>query len=480
MFSRIARLLSEKPSNATAPLIDTLEKRELFAVSDVAIVTSKIKVKNNFNSGGINTNTSTVTVRFTENVTLVDASKFRMIGYVTNPVGGAQRKVTVGISNLTQDATYPNIFTFTTNTLSPKTGRIIIDAGGVRDSGGDDVVQNVQPPKGQNKERFTLARRAFRPTDLTLFPTSVQPGGSNGAVADDDVPEGTVTSSFTSFMSKKVTAGLITQSQYDRAVALYNSNNTKAIVPNANLRAALASLIGTVGEPAINAILSAQNETGRNWTIIDFSSETRPSAVVGESYINPDTGRIRTLFKEEYRGEPFQALAGYIAHETLHTDNFNSTLEETFTNTVETMVYAQHLLGFRGWIFSNTQLTQQGNAKLMAMLNSGSKVFPRVGIYTAPKLNSGNQVFYQSGTYTDTSFANYMNTLYTDRGYTEYVTPGNDTLNAFYSAITSGQTPTTSGFGNPALSGIDANQTVITDKLAIRLAGLLGLTNFVA
>ena len=183
MFRRLVRRRSTRSTTAACPAVpvESLEQRRLLAVSPEVIIASKIKVKNLFDDQGLSINQSQLTVRFSSNVTLADPTKVRMIGYVVNPVGGAQRKVTVNLSEITHDAVNsPNIITFKTDSLSPKTGRIIIDAGGVKDPNGDDIVQNVQPPKGQNKERFTLARRAFRPTDLSLFPKFVDAGGNNG------------------------------------------------------------------------------------------------------------------------------------------------------------------------------------------------------------------------------------------------------------------------------------------------------------
>jgi len=482
MFRRLVRRRSTRSTTAACPAVpvESLEQRRLLAVSPEVIIASKIKVKNLFDDQGLSINQSQLTVRFSSNVTLADPTKVRMIGYVVNPVGGAQRKVTVNLSEITHDAVNsPNIITFKTDSLSPKTGRIIIDAGGVKDPNGDDIVQNVQPPKGQNKERFTLARRAFRPTDLSLFPKFVDAGGNNGTALTSDVPEATVFSNFTSFMRKKRDAGLITEAQRQQAVDLYNNATVQSIIPNANLRAALASLVGTVGEPAIDSIINGQNSTGKPWTVVDFSSEARPGAVVAESLINPDTGRVRMLFKTDYRGEPFQALAGYLAHETMHIET-NMTAgqqEEICTNILENLVYAHHVLGFRGWIFSQSLLTQQGNAELLAMLNSGSKVFPRVGMSDAPLQNPDNKVFWNGST-SDTSFEAFVRRQYQERNFGDFNTDGNETWQAMYTLIT-GRTEE-ANYNRTTISRIDESQQIITDKRAIALASALGLTNWIA
>ena len=101
-------------------------------------------------------------------------------------------------------------------------------------------------------------------------------------------------------MDKKVAAGLITQATEDTAIKRFNNTTVKAIVPDANLRAALLSLYGTIGEPAIAAMLDGANVTGKAQTIIDFSTDVSPTADVAETLVLAN-GRLRHVVQDQLR-----------------------------------------------------------------------------------------------------------------------------------------------------------------------------------
>src|ERR1043165_8894954 len=84
-----------------APLVEHLEERQLMAVSPVVAGT---KIKGiNLSSGGVSTNQTLVTIPFSGDVTLVDATKIRMFGYAINPLSSklGQVKKTINISGAT-------------------------------------------------------------------------------------------------------------------------------------------------------------------------------------------------------------------------------------------------------------------------------------------------------------------------------------------------------------------------------------------
>jgi len=471
----MGRSAATKAATHMPPLVEQLERRQLLSVT---INPAKIKVRNiTDETTGFSTNQSQLTVPFTEEIQIVDASKIRMIGYVQNPVGGAQRKVVVKLSEIERIEEAPNHIRFKTDRLSPRSGRVIIDPGAIRAVGNNQDIgaHNVQPPKGQNKERFTLATRAFRATDVSIYSQAVHPSSPPVGNLTSNLTYNQVTPLLDSFLQKKVANGTITAAQKNAAMAQYNDANVQLIFPNHNLRAALVSLVGTVGEPAINVYLTDQNITGRPFTVVDFSAEVSPSAVVAET--KAKDGRLRTLFKTQYRGEPFQVLSGYLAHEALHQDQNAGQNEEIIANIVETYVYVQQAMAFRGFIFTPSNLTRMGNDKVYAMLNSGTRSFPRVGITNAVLLNNSG-VFYQSPT-NDSSFEAHIRRLYQERGFGSFDTPGNPALAAMYTKIT-GKTRNNPAFNQSLINDFDANQTVIGDRDAIRVAGLFGLTFWAA
>src|SRR5215218_4745361 len=99
MLSRIVRTvrnsLQSKQPKAASPMLENLEKRELMAVSPI-IAGTKIKGVN-LSAGGVSTNQTLITIPFTGNIKILDASKLQLRGYAINPLTGGQRKMVIPI-----------------------------------------------------------------------------------------------------------------------------------------------------------------------------------------------------------------------------------------------------------------------------------------------------------------------------------------------------------------------------------------------
>ena len=94
-----------------------------------------------------------------------------------------------------------------------------------------------------------------------------------------------------------------------QALGVYNSTSITSEFPSPNIRAGLASLVGTFAEGAIDSYTTSDNASGKPFTVVDFSSEVSNAATIAETTGNVVTKRIRTLFKNSYKGENFLALA---------------------------------------------------------------------------------------------------------------------------------------------------------------------------
>jgi hypothetical protein len=338
-------------------------------------------------------------------------------------------------------------------------------------------------PKGLNKERFTLTTRAFRPTNLAFFNDTLFGAAPDVAATPTQPSEGAVLADLTQFLDAKVTAGNISTQQRQTALDQFGDPTNSSLVPSANLRAAIVSLVGTVAEPAISHLLDDDNVTGLKYTVIDFSTEVSGSVVVAETKGNPTTGRLRTVFKPSFAGEPFQALGAILAHEALHQDLVGATPnlpngqnEEIFTNVVETMVYAQHLLIDPSIAQAGTQLVTQQNGMLLAMLNSGAALFPRVGMLVGPIL-SGN-VFpggnsFAGGDYT--SFENYVRRIYAARNFNNTDTDAPDLARQIKNNIRQVNETGAFDFSTTQITQFDNSQQIITDRAAVTLAAALDL-----
>jgi hypothetical protein len=457
------------------PLFESLERREFLSANPIA---AKIKVKNLFDGNGVSINQSLVTVPFDQKIKILDASKIQVRGYALNPITGHQKKLVIHTSSIVLGGDSQSIVINTDRLMRKNGGKILINAGALAALDNSPVAeQSVSSPQGQNKERFTLASRSFQLENIDYFAPSLFSGAS--ASIDESTPliESDVTTALTAFLDKKVAMSIITQAQEDAALARYNDNATKALIPDANLRAALVSLTGTVAEQAIAAYLDGANATNKIAAGITFDDNIAGTADVAQTLIT-HTNRLSTMFRTKFSGEPFQALSARIAHEILRQDGpmHDGLQEDIAVNAVSTLVWAQQLLVDRGPAAVRSDLVRANNDRLLAMLQSGKALFPRVGIFNGAILNASDGVFpgadSQSGG-VFTSFENYLRRTYQNIGISNVDTAGNVSWTAFYQAIT-GKTSTPT-FDTNALNDLDNSQQIITDKNAITLAGILRL-----
>ena len=472
LFGRPADPQAAAPAAAPA-MFERLEDRKYMAAVPNA---AKMKVVN-LSAGGISTNQSLLTIPFSEAVEIGDVSKIRIRGYALETTGGGQKKVVINIVNhrvVDGDHRYIQL---TTDRLMRKGGRIYFDPGSIQnESDGEDIAETViRSPKGQNKERFTLANRAFRPTDVDKFTSDVYDGVDAPTQADDPVLEATVTTNLTNFLNKKVSNGLITAAQRDAALAQYNSAANKTIVPDANLRAAIVSLVGTIADAAPAVFFNGKNVSGKPYLKIEVA-EPRPFAVYADTDIT-STGRLRIRVREEFQGEDFRALSAILGHEALHQDEENGIYEEMIATALETVIYAQQVDVDNSLVDKRTVLVNALNTKLLAMLNSGRNLFPIVGLQQGPILNNNRGVFRDGkaivgGSYT--SFENFVRRDYEARGADIDKSPGSPTLRVYLEHFS--DDIESEEFEQEILSALDRNLfPVITNPMSVRLARALDL-----
>ena len=464
-------------------MVEPLEKREMLADSSV-IAGSKVKSRNLVDD---NTSRTVMTVPFTGDLATIDQSKIRVFGYALNTLSTsltAQRKVTVHVIssqvlNIDADGDGDadrSLLEITTDRLMRKGGQIWFYPGAYTDTNGDTNVEHrTFAVKGLTKERFTMASRAFIPTNPNRFTSDIFAASGSPAGLSTDVPEATVTATLDGFLQKKVTNGVITQPQKDSAMALYNSAAAKARIENANLRAAVVSLTGTFAEAAIS------NFFGPNYLVVAFVDPGDATVEVAKTTARAEDGRLRTIFRPEYDGEPFQVLSAWVAHEALHQDNDFKLQEEVVAVTVGTFVNMQQAQTDPGYLRVGTKLINKENEKILAFLNSGRAIFPFPGVKVAPMLKKEQGVFIGGKAAADgggvyTSYEDYIRRLYIARGSVAGNTAGNAVLNDYYAKL-AGKTPAANmQFSDTILTDIDAMNTVIGPREAVRIANALRLT----
>jgi hypothetical protein len=502
MFRRLARSLRTAAAAAAPqvrapqvhPVVEPLEQRQLMSVSPVVMGT-RIKVKNLFN-GNISANSSLVTLAFgstdpkvSNDVTLVDPTKIRMFAYAINPLSAklGQIKKTIVVTKaevLALDTNGDgkldhNILQLTTDRLVRKGATVVINLGTLKDVNGNDVAtQTGKTAQGQNRERFTLANRAFLPTDFTRYTSDIFASSPNPAAQGGTIDEATATAELKAFLDKKVTAGIITQAKEDAAMTRFSSTAAKGTIPDHNLRAALFSLTGTFAEGAIASWLDGANVTGKPYTIIAFQDPGDATVVVAKTTARPTDGRLRTVFRPEFSGESFIALSDWIAHEALHQDNQFTLQEEKVANTFGTLIAAQQAQVDSSWMKTPTKLVNMENDALLAMINSGRTIWPYTGVLQAPMIGAANGVFPGQKAPSDAggvykSWDDYISRQYVARGAQAGNTPGNTLLNQYYTAVTGVTAPANLQFSDAIINQIDAFQSVLGTHPSIVVAQAL-------
>ena len=463
--------------------VEQLEPRQLFAASPAKLIGFNLAVRPDTDGTALNSNR--ITLGFDRTIRIGDLSKMRLFGYGVDLPGKGQKKVTIGMVSVTRDATDPRVLTIITDRLIRKGSRLFLYEGAITDTKGDSIIYDGQTrdqlvlAKGQNKFRFSLASRAWKPTDLKYFNKETYASAPNPIIANQTVNPASARSSLATFLNSKRLQGTITQQIASDQLARFDSPIIQARVPDANLRAALLSLVGTAGAPAIGSFLDGDNVTGNPVTILDFSDDVSSQAVVAETTVT-DTGRLRTLVKTEFRSEPFQSLSAILAHEALHQDAGNTQEEELITNSVEVTILSQQYLIDPSVATRGTQLVTRQNQRMLAYLNSGDALFPYTGTKTAPLLTGANVFPGANGTLIGStpvnSFENWVRREYIARGFESGTTTGNQTLRATLANITGQKIKSDVRFNSDTFSYFDNSNFVVTDAVAINMGQILKLT----
>lgn len=299
----------------------------------------------------------------------------------------------------------------------------------------------------------TLKQPPFPPTDISLLSADLYTDGPPEVPAAQN-PSGE------SAMRKQLKAVLVKRfgsgnAQVSQGLSIFDAAPTKTIVPNPRLRAALVSLKGTVGEPAINGTLDGTYSTVRFGTVTNPNFNAQVQSF-------PD-GTLQIVFNDKYQFEDFRLMASTLAHEALHRDTPDSNKEELINNSIDILVYGQILLENPGLATSGTGLARDQNTSLLGRLNS------RDATGKLRLLTGNGNLFPGSGT----DFP-YFAAGFEPLGDS---TPGNTVLKRMVrNVVGSGVTlPTTVNFDDATVNLLDTRQKVFTPAQLVRLAEILKL-----
>lgn len=142
------------------------------------------------------------------------------------------------------------------------------------------------------------------------------------------------------------------------ALALFDASDTKGLIPEPTLRAAVIGMKGTLLQPTINYLLN-----GGAFSQVRYGGVSNPSAVAQV------TGST-VIVNRRYDREDFRHLIGVMGHESLHDDNSVPGAEEAILTSLTAMTYLQVLSKHPERAHTGTELARQMNTFALLFLNS--------------------------------------------------------------------------------------------------------------
>jgi hypothetical protein len=434
-----------------------------------------IRVVNLPEADGTPDNKSQVSIPYTGNINIKDASKISITARMTEPVN---KSVNIPILSVTKDPKNPNQLIIKTGQQVPKGATIRIQTGALATNGGANIPGvTVGSPQGISQTDFNMTNRAFKPTNINLFTKDAFPNASVAPVpAAGNYTEQQATRELTDLYNKAVAAKKMTPTERTQRLQQFNSPQAKAIMPDPKLRAGLFSLAGTSASAAIDSVLTSNNQSGKPYASINYDPAT-PQGFMGAT---ADTQGNRIIkVSNSYKGEPIEAIGAIFAHEVMHQDNVNGQQEEVLAQTARAMVWSEQLLLTPSLATRNTEAVRGNNTFSLSLLNSGNNSYPKVGITSAPQIQTGanpvkSKVFV-GGDERYVSLDNYARLAAASAGVQDVDTAGNSYLTNFLSKVNKSNV-SNNGFSRSTRDSIDTNQKLITNSDATRLASILRLS----
>jgi hypothetical protein len=301
-----------------------------------------------------------------------------------------------------------------------------------------------------------LAQPPFPPTDLGLLSTRSYPQGPPMQPA----PPREIT---VRELVHQLKATLRPRGRHavDRGLAVFNSPQIATVVPDRNLRAALASLAGSPGQASIQTI--------RNGVYHRAVFGVTPNPDAGAQVV-PGPNGPEIIFNQRYRYEDFRLLGVLFSHETLHQDPQLNANEELVSSTLQAGYHGQLFLEQPRLATIRTELARVGNTALMALLNTRDAQGRQRLVHSTGNVLPGNAIRPLP------SFGAAFLGITPDggTGVDPTSTPGNANLDFFLSAITHTR-QTGVAFDTATVRFLDRHQAWATPEERIRLARLLKL-----
>lgn len=304
-----------------------------------------------------------------------------------------------------------------------------------------------------------LAARPLVPTDHSMFSTDVYPDGPPMAPAPGPAPSSSqVSSMLQSYVQEEFPGDPTRQNE---VINFYNSFAAIQKISNSSLRAALATLKGTMGEPAVDFIMNARTLSNQPKVLgVVFSTFAFDPDNIAHVTYNASL-QITIAFNSRYFAENPFLFTQWMAHEALHSDDQVHDYEEHVALSFNTRIGLGQLPKHPWLAQLGTELARINNGGLAALLNSGLDT--HIGFYAS----NGNQPVLPGSTWTGTNWREFMIADY-----------GDDSIETPNSSLVGQYLPACSGyatFGRALLACMDQNLDTMSNADKVAAANALRL-----
>jgi hypothetical protein len=334
-------------------------------------------------------------------------------------------------------------------------------------------------PVDDERAREILAEeRPFAPTNRDLFLSFTHPDWADAAPADfldgPALDEEETREALRTFLERRFPCA---PRRVGDGLAVYGDPVARQKFPEPTLRAALAALTGTVGEPAIPYLLTVAPVVLVHFNVYVLHGEGLPGRVAGAYALQDGTAQI--VIDRRYQFLPFGALSALIFHEALHTgvdDDEAGLPEESIASAFEALIYMEMLLTDPSLAVLPDDLTRAVNNSLaVARLNSGPSGTDRLTLFVPDGEESIDPLAPEPITEFYEYYAYYSAPA--DPDFRERETEGNQLLRTVLKSLAEpGETPPSGAdFDQETLEFIDQNQAVLSPAELIAVACILEL-----
>lgn len=158
------------------------------------------------------------------------------------------------------------------------------------------------------------------------------------------------------------------------ALALFDSDDVKALLADPTHRAAFAAMRGTLLEPTIDPLLTSGRFAEVRWGGL-------PNSVIAAVSGDP----VRVAFNRRHSGDRFEYLIGVMGHEILHgvraRSGGSTRAEEVILNGLTAMTHMQVLSKSPELAYRSTELTRSLNDYALLFTNSREAGSPNSELY---------------------------------------------------------------------------------------------------